>query len=202
MKTLRGTTLVEILVATGVIVASSFVLFLGFTQAGRTATRNATTEEGLHVLDTQIDIDSRSNYALFAKDGDVSEIAVSSLPNGKIVRTVTCNSAKRNGRDPNCHPIESFKTILYVLTWNGLDGTHTLRAEYELTHRGVANSDGGEIPGASPTPVPTTTPVITPTPVVTPTPVITPTPVVTPTPVETQTSFPEPPPDPVETSFP
>ncbi len=169
MKHLKGTSLIEILVATGVISLGVVVLFQGFIQASRNSTRNATTEEGLHILNTRIDADARRNYVAFGKDGDTIDIPVSELPEGKIVRTITCVTAKDHGRDPNCHPIQSYKTLHYVMTWNGADGAHTLKADHVLVNDGLLNRPGVNqdevfdpigFPAPSPTPSeePTTTP--------------------------------------------
>lgn len=153
IKLLAGTSLIEILTATGVISIGSIVLLQGFIQASRLSTRNATTGQGLHILNTQVDTDARKDYALFGGDGTTEEIPITQLPNAKITRTITCTTAKTKVHDPTCNVAESYKTLHYVMTWEGADGAHTLKADYILVNAGLLNGEG-EVPGNAFQPLP------------------------------------------------
>lgn len=131
MKKMKAYTLVEVMVASAIIVAGLLMLYLAFVQSQRLATRNDSTSVGLSLLKTQMDADSKQVFASVQLGGP-TYTAIDGLPNAQLARTVTFQSL---GPDPNT----GIKTIHYVLTWSGGDGPHTLQTDYELVQKGLDN---------------------------------------------------------------
>jgi hypothetical protein len=125
---LRAAILIEISVATGILLIGLTAIFLTFTQVTKGSARNRETSIALNVLATQTQTDSQIAYDLVNPSYPVIG-TITSLPNATMERQVTEDSQK------------SIKHIRYILQWQGAAGPRTIQTEYELVPTGLANDD-------------------------------------------------------------
>ncbi len=129
VKNVHGSILIEVTIASALVVLSFLALFLTFSQLNKTRASNSQKSIALTLLGTQINQDSQTAY-LDLSDTYPPISAIDSLPGASLTRTVIANNSQ--GRQ--------VKTVRYRLQWRGLNGTpQTLLGDYVLTNQGLAN---------------------------------------------------------------
>lgn len=129
-SSLRGITLIEVIIAGALAAVGLFVVYLGFLDASRLSVRNDLTSVALNVLNTKVDSDSRLDYDDPALAAGTTETTIAELPQGKITRVI------EDPRDASAPPI---KKLTYYLQWETSSGPQTIHLEHELTPEGLAN---------------------------------------------------------------
>lgn len=133
-----GAILIEVVVASGILVAGLLVLYLAFLQDIRTTERNQSNSVAINILSTVVDADAQiaqpntlSNTPA-NQPQDISSEApdLSLLPSATLTRAVSQPSDLTDGNT---------KILDYTLSWNGTQGAQTLKAEYEITTNGLGN---------------------------------------------------------------
>jgi type II secretory pathway component PulJ len=128
---IRGSILIETMVATSILVVGLLVVYLGFVQTNRITLRNSLQGIALNAISTQLDKDSAVAYETLTNTNPPLT-PITNLPNASITRQVTEDTdlAKAGVR---------LKKISYRLQWSGTAGNQVTQAQYEMTYSGVAN---------------------------------------------------------------
>lgn len=125
-KTLTGYSLIEVLVAVGILASGLLIVFLGFLQSQRINARNQETAIALNLLESQIDSDAKTRFSdLTNTNPPVQD--VSKLANATLTRAIVTDATL------------SIKTITYTLSWSGTHGSNSVQANYQLTAAGLVN---------------------------------------------------------------
>ncbi len=132
-KLMVGSSLMEVLVATGIMLTGLGALYLGFAQTQAVSLRNASTLQGQTLLKSWIEDDSTLPYSDLPV-GVVEIFGIPNLPNGELMRS-SVYSDLGNGE------AGGIKVVHYNLFWIGSEGEHWLEADYEHINKGV-NNDG------------------------------------------------------------